>query len=272
MDSVWVNQQPLQHVSALDRGLAYGDGLFATMRTYQGNVLLLSEHVARLKQSAERLHLSWQPHQKLIEHIQHVAQQFPNHCLKLVVTRGEGGRGYAAPEQSLFTEVLSAHDLPSHYSKWQQQGIAIQSSKVTLGHQPLLSGVKHLNRLEQVLIKSQQLVAPYQDWLVCDNSGNVIESSMANIFAVIGNEVISPALNQTGVAGVTRERLIQHLLSAGFNVKLQPMTLEHFAKCDHVFLTNSLFHIVDVIAIDDYEFKMWPKSPSFREKLLKHNE
>ncbi|UJF21008.1 aminodeoxychorismate lyase [Shewanella sp. OMA3-2] len=203
MTQVWVNQQHMANVSPFDRGLAYGDGLFATMRTYpssaaKAGIMLLDLHLSRLEQGCKRLNLNWFASSQLRHHLIYLASTYPNACIKLLLTRGVGGRGYQAPEAAIVTEITSVHEIPAHYQSWQQEGVALATSPVTLARQPLLAGIKHLNRLEQVLIKSHSLPSEFDDWLVYDTQGYLIEASMANIFIVKNNQVFTPQLIKLG--------------------------------------------------------------------------
>ncbi|GAA0783323.1 MULTISPECIES: aminodeoxychorismate lyase [Pseudomonadati] len=272
MTQVWVNQQTTINVSPFDRGLAYGDGVFATMRTYpksapQSGIMLLKLHLARLAQGCERLHINWGPSETLISHLSDLAQQYPNSCIKLLLTRGVGGRGYQAPEQANITEITSVHEIPIHYQTWQKQGVALATSKIKLAQQPLLAGIKHLNRLEQVLIKSQQLPDGFNDWLVYDTQDNVIEASMANIFIVKAEQVFTPAINQAGVSGVMREAVIEALLSNGVDVRIQPLSLNDIVDADSIMLTNSLFGIINVIKVDKNSYQPWANTIAVAQKL-----
>ncbi|WP_350431054.1 aminodeoxychorismate lyase [Shewanella sp. H8] len=271
MAPVWVNHVENGLINPFDRGVAYGDGVFATMRTASADmsagILFLDGHIDRLQQSCERLGIKWFPSDSLLQQLSQLAQQYPQHCIKLLLTRGVGGRGYQAPLSATVTEVLSVHPIPEHYLNWQQTGISLASSPICLGKQPLLAGIKHLNRLEQVLIKSQPLPSHHQDWLVFDCDGNVIESSIANIFIVKNDQVLTPAITHAGVSGVMRETLIDTLLSHDIAVMATQLTFGDIQAADHIFITNSLFGIIDVTAIDDFQFSRWTQTSRFRHVL-----
>ena len=271
MTPVWVNHVENATINPFDRGLAYGDGVFATMRTASSDmpagILLLDRHLSRLQQGCERLGIDWQASEPLIQQLNQLAQQYPRHCVKLLLTRGVGGRGYQTHSEVNVTEIVSLHPIPAHYYHWQQTGIALATSPITLGRQPLLAGMKHLNRLEQVLIKSQPLVDEYQDWLVFDTEGYVIESSMANIFIVKADKVSTPALTHAGVSGVMREAVINTLLINDIEVMAVKMRFEDIKAADSVFITNSLFGLIDVTAIDHFYFSHWTQTSRFRHVL-----
>ena len=188
MTQVWVNGVADKKIDPLDRGLAYGDGLFATMRVSAGKVPFLSAHLAKLALGAKRLGFSWCASQALTEQLDKLALTQNDACIKLLLSRGVGGRGYAPPNHSQNSEILYLYDFPPNYALWQNEGVSLCLSEIKLAQQPRLAGIKHLNRLEQVLIKSVQLPKDFDDWLVLDSEDNVIESSMANLFFYQGGK------------------------------------------------------------------------------------
>ncbi|MEL4244322.1 aminodeoxychorismate lyase [Shewanella xiamenensis] len=264
---IWVNGVSQASIAPMDRGLAYGDGLFATMRSSECDILFFEQHQARLMAGAARLGFDWQMSPALAEQLGTLAAQYPHHCIKLMITRGVGGRGYTPPEQVNVTEIVSVHPIPAHYTAWQHQGIRLKTSAIQLGHQPLLAGIKHLNRLEQVLIKSKPLPQGYDDWLVLDCMGKVIESSMANIFFIKGNQVVTPSLERCGVAGVIREQVMLALLAQQMNIDCLPFGAERLVEFDSAFITNSILGVVDVLAIDSHSFKPSPLTADLRHTL-----
>lgn len=264
---IWVNGKSHTDLIAADRGLAYGDGLFATMRTSVDGIAFFESHQTRLTDGAARLGFDWRMSPTLCEQLNAIAAQYSHHCIKLIITRGIGGRGYTPPEEVQVTEVVSVHPIPTYYANWQQQGICLKTSAVRLGHQPLLAGIKHLNRLEQVLIKNQPLPQGYGDWLVLDCMGMVIESSMANIFFIKDNQVFTPSLERCGVAGVMREQVIHALLEQCVNINCMPFGAERLVEFDSAFITNSILGVVDVLAIDSHNFNRVPITTHLRQTL-----
>ncbi|WP_299806251.1 aminodeoxychorismate lyase [uncultured Shewanella sp.] len=296
MTQVWVDGQPDNHVNPLDRGVAYGDGIFATMRVHQGEIQFLGSHLERLRQGAFRLGFGWHPSENLQLQLYSLAKANSNSCIKILLTRGVGGRGYgasvvrnnpaiipvsetvlrseamtasnsqaAAPLNA--TEIVSVHNLPTHYQNWQQEGVCLALSEVRLGKQPKLAGIKHCNRLEQVLVKSVDLAEGAQDWLVLDSDDNVVESSMANIFFVFDKKIITPRQSFAGVAGMMREQVMHQLLQMGYRVEVTDFHYSMLNTAKHVFMTNSLFGLVDVLAIADMRYSRAPWTSKIREQL-----
>ena len=270
MPTVFVNGKSNNTIQALDRGLAYGDGAFATMRVSKSQIMFLGDHLQRLEQTCHRLGFTIAHIPSLTERLIEHAQTLGQGCIKLLLSRGVGGRGYAAPQSPALSEVISLHELPPSYAQWQANGISLSLSPVTLSKQPLLAGMKHLNRLEQVLVKQHVLPSGTDDWLVLDADECVVESSMANIFIVKDNLVITPSMTHSGVSGVMREQIIAALLSNNIAVMAQQVSLDDLQNAEHVFITNSLLGMVNINSIQmdvinpslssSFHYKTWEKT------------
>ncbi|WP_394202064.1 aminodeoxychorismate lyase [Shewanella waksmanii] len=265
---LWVNRQLSHHIAATDRGLAYGDGVFATMRFNQHGPLFVDTHLARLAQSCQRLSIDWQASAELTDFLVKICQQAyqdfgQDGCLKVLLSRGSGGRGYQAPQVASLTEVVSIHPIPAHYAQWQQQGINLSVSDFSLARQPRLAGMKHLNRLEQVLIRQQPLPQDCDDVVVCDTQGWVTETAIANLFIVTNDRVYTPCLAHAGVAGVMRQQIICTLAQQGYSVEATQIDRARLLQAESVFISNSLFGIIDINRIDD---KLYQRA-SFTETL-----
>lgn len=227
-----------------DRAANYGDGLFSTMKVQRQQVALYERHIARLLHDACRLGLTIDE-QSLRREILEQAKQLAEGTLKVLISAGEGGRGYARTHLNRPGLHCSFSPLPDYYSGWQSNGITVGLSNIALARQPLLGGLKHTNRLEQVLIK-QAIPDDVDDVLVCDEQGCLVEASAANVFWQAGNRWYTPQINQCGVAGVMRSFVIDQL--SGDNMAFEVgrynlQSLQH-AKC--VFICNALMQIVPV--------------------------
>ena len=243
-----ITEQP-SVVSSRDRGINYGDGFFTTAKIVDGNVEHWSLHRARLIECASRLAF---PEIEFIE-LEAVINQLiaTQECavLKVLVTRGEGGRGYGLPEQPLLNIVLSVVDFPSHYEALSSKGLSLAVSPIKLASQPLLAGLKTLNRLEQVMIKQAMQTQDCDDVLVLDYQNNVIETSAANVFAVKSGRVFTPLLNECGIKGVYLQSLCAKL-----PIEFVNLTLEQLTQMDAVFVCNSLMGVIPIKAIDNAYF------------------
>ncbi|QSX32177.1 aminodeoxychorismate lyase [Shewanella avicenniae] len=273
MAQTWINGKMDAKLDPSDRAFAYGDGVFVTMAVdSQGQVRFLESYLQRLQESTARLGFCWRASADLLALIDSIAQAHPLHCLKLLVSRGVGGRGYAAPAAPTPNEVLSVSQLPAQYAAWRAHGVSLALSSVTLAAQPLLAGIKHCNRLEQVLIKSQSLPNGTDDWLVLDQQQQIIEASMANLVLLFSMAekliAVSPSHAQSGVSGVMRQQLILQLIELGIDVELRPVSLTELKRAKHLLLCNSLIGVVDVVCADGVHFERWNATASLQQTLV----
>ncbi|GGD78346.1 aminodeoxychorismate lyase [Lacimicrobium alkaliphilum] len=254
MTKILINGQPQNSLSAADRAVQYGDGIFTTIKVEQGAPQLWPLHYQRLTKGLQILGIDFNSWDKVQDAINCQAQEAQNAVLKLLISRGEGGRGYQTPEMQQPLWILTVHPMPEHYQKWQQQGIELGLSEIQLARQPKLAGIKHLNRLEQVLVKMHVPDDGPEEMLVCDTQGMIVECSASNLFWQINGVWYTPDLCYCGVAGVMRERILQHFKTVGspvMQVQASPRILQ---QAQAVLLCNSLMGIVPVRRYKHYNF------------------
>ena len=203
---MWINGVAAAMLSASDRSVQFGDGCFTTARVSDGVIVFLAGHIQRLQRAASVLRIEGVDWTALEQDMVLAAGQQKEAVVKAVVTRGQGGRGYSVAGCSAPTRIVSASDYPVHYHAWRQQGVKLALSTVTLSKNPLLAGIKHLNRLEQVMIRMHLDQTDANEALVVDTSGCLVECCAANLFWRKGNQVFTPDLSQSGVDGLMRCR------------------------------------------------------------------
>ncbi|MBA4502260.1 aminodeoxychorismate lyase [Marinobacterium marinum] len=244
-----VNGHPGEHVDAIDRGVAYGHGLFETFLVINGVPIFYAEHLNRLLSGCERLGI---PTQGLAEQLRHDLQllSFPEgySVLKLILTCGSGGRGYLTPNPASPTRIFMLSAMPV-YPDQPHQGIRVRWCQTRLACQPLLSGIKHLNRLEQVLARNEWQDPSVREGLVCDSRGYVIEGTMSNLCFIRGNRLYTPALDQCGVEGIVRNQVLILAESSGLGVEIGHYRPQDVEAADEVFVCNSLIGIWPVIEL-----------------------
>lgn len=235
---VWVNGCRDGRISPADRGLAYGDGLFETMLRHSGRSILLEEHLLRLAEGAEALGISFKIAQ-LREELQGFLSRAPADCvIKIILTRGCSGRGYLPDPSSPPTRVLSAHPLP--VQGMQREGVDAGIATVRLALQSRLAGHKHLNRLEQVLLRQELAAHAVDEALVCDMEGRVVEGVFSNVFLVREERLQTPLIDQAGIRGVMRAAIIREALRQGVPVQEGRYWPDDFLAADEVFFCNSV--------------------------------
>lgn len=257
----WINGRPAECISLADRGLAYGDGLFETIKVHNGHAALLERHMARLHDGCQRLAISCDMasvQQELLAYM----QQLGSGVCKLIVTRGVGQRGYGYPQPCQPQRILQASSLPQWPAAYAQQGVQLFACQLRLAEQPLLAGLKHLNRLEQVLARAEWSDPAYAEGLLLDQQGRVVDGVFSNIFIVQKQQLFTPALNRCGVAGVMRAELLARAVAAGIAVQEVDISLQQLQQADEVFTCNSLYGIWPVRG---YTTQHWPVGPVTRK-------
>lgn len=267
---MWINGQPGEAISATDRGLLYGDGLFETILISHSRAILLDEHLRRLAEGCERLALNF-PEQLRTEIPRFLeAHKATDGVLKVILTRGPGGRGYRPPEHQLPSRILQWHQLPPDIDLHALRGIQAMFCRHLVSRNPSLAGLKHLNRLDQVMA-SAELLPDTVEGLMSDENGSVIEGTRSNIFAVIEGLLCTPDLSYAGVRGVLRDSLITRLRASGIEVSVRDIPGSELMKASEIFICNSVIgvwpvvHLRRAVAEAGVSFPIGPKTCSARQ-------
>jgi len=248
MSDLEVGTHPLE---PLDRGLEFGDGLFETMTVVERRVRLFDRHWARLARGAERLGLVPPPRQAIERSLLNAIERTDAvSVVKLVVTRGRGGRGYGADPGAPVSVFV--HAGPARRPPWvlDAPGLRLGLLTVRLAQQPLLAGIKHLNRLEQVLGRREVDVRGLDDGIMLDTSGRVVCTTHANVYAVIDGVIVTPELTRAGVEGVMRAALLESWAAMGQRVEIRDVYPTDLAQASQLFVSNA---VMGVVAVDTFE-------------------
>ncbi len=257
--TVLVNGRPDPSISALDRGLAFGDGIFRTMAVRGGRILNAARHFERLRHDARVLGLD-EPDESLAR--KEVAFVAPGDAtVKLILTRGEGGRGYAPPEVHRATRIVAAFPPLDYPPELSRAGVAVRRCSLVLGEQSRLAGVKSLNRLENVLARAEWSDPAIREGLLGDASGHLVEGTMSNVFLVSAGILATPGLERCGVVGAQRERVRDLAGRAGIACAVRDLSFAELEDADEVFLTNSLIGVWPVAAFGK---RRWAPGPVTR--------
>jgi 4-amino-4-deoxychorismate lyase len=238
-------------VSALDRGLAYGDGLFETIRAVAGTAPLRGRHMARLSEGCRRLGLPAPDIDVLAAEFARMAQPAPDCVVKIILTRGIGERGYAPSMNATATRVVSAFPVPALPPDWYLEGIRVRCCALRLAAQPKLAGIKHLNRLEQVLARAEWSDPDVVEGLLFDQLGHLVSATAANVFVGMGGTLLTPPVDACGVAGVLRGTLLDALP----DTQVKTMTKEDLMQADEIFLTSSVRGVLPVRILDGHALR-----------------
>jgi len=243
-----VNGQATSEVAVQDRGLAYGDGVFRTLRIEAGQPRWWTEQLRKLASDCSRLDLIC-PSATLLEADLARLSLPETGVLRITVTRGMGPRGYSGQGCEQSTRIVTVW--PGHSNDVVQPGIQVRVCRLRLGHQPALAGVKHLNRLENVLARREWQDPAVGEGILLDQTGHVISGVMSNLFLWQENRLCTPKLDLCGVAGVARARLMERAEKAGYRVEETVITLADVFAADELMFTNSLMGLQRVHCMEN---------------------
>lgn len=261
MRLAWLDGRPVAGLAVDDRGLAYGDGLFETVRVADGRAALIERHLARLEEGCRRLAI---PLDKplVTSEIEAFCARLGEGVCKLILTRGSGERGYRFPAPCHPRRLLLGNALPRYPVAHARQGVSLHTCSTRLAEQPLLAGLKHLNRLEQVLARAEWDDPALAEGLMCDSQGRVIEGVFSNLFLVRDGRLLTADLQRCGVAGVMRAEILDRAGSAGLDCRVGDLFMSDVFQADEVFLCNSLYGIWPVVSLQGHR---WPVGPVTRK-------
>jgi 4-amino-4-deoxychorismate lyase len=249
----------VEGIDPSDRGLAYGDGVFETLLVHAGAPVWWDRHWKRLGEGVARLGFA-APEESFVRwHAMALLEAAPTRAvLKLVVTRGAGGRGYAPPEATEPTVVLSVHAAPVAVGP-----VRLRWCTLRWASQQALAGIKHLNRLEQVLARAEWRDPGIFDGLVADGDGRIVSATSANVFARIDGGWLTPPVEACGIAGLLRG----WVLASAPDARVAALTPEQLLAADEVFLCNAVRGILPVRALEGREWTTWPATDGLRRRL-----
>lgn len=250
-----VNGQAGNSVPVDDRGLRYGDGCFETMAVKRGRIPLWERHFRRLSESCERLKIRLGIDERGLEsELQELIGDVDVAVLRLTVTRGSDRSGYRFDDQLVANRIASLMPPRTYPASYRTRGVSVRLCDTTISRNPKLAGIKHLNRLEQVLARDEWR-DEYVEGLLCDDRGYVVEGTITNLFCIEQDKVITPQLDESGVAGVMRSEVIDRLRRLGVECNETRIDRERLLAADACFLTNALIGVWPVASIDNRKYK-----------------
>ncbi|HUW97483.1 MAG TPA: aminodeoxychorismate lyase [Acidiferrobacter sp.] len=258
-----INGRPDERVGVANRGLQYGDGLFETIAIQDGRLLLWSQHLDRLAIGASRLGLAAINRALLTAEATELAVGIQLGILKLMLVREASGRGYRPSSQEV-DRILALWPWPARGVS--AEGVDVMWCRTRLARQPQLAGIKHLNRLEQVL-GQQELGSGHGEGLMQDTDGWVIAGTMSNVFLGERGALITPSLDYAGVAGVMRARVMDCAADLGIRVTIDGITRAHVLRADEIFLTNSVLGVCAVRSLPEREYGRGPIAQRIHEAI-----
>ena len=266
-----LNGAPLAEALRLSRGLHYGDGVFRTLLKYDGQLIDSRLQLLKLAHDASALGLESPAAEVLLGEAASVSAAMSSGVIKILLLRGGAGRGYAPPTgQTARTDrLLLGYPLPAYPAQHWQQGIDAFRCGLRLGRQPALAGIKHLNRLEQVLA-SRDWPAGAVEGILCDERGAPVCGTRSNLFWVQGGRLHTPALDGCGVAGMMRDKVLASATALGLEVRVESRPWSKLLDADEAFVSNSLIGIWPLRSLEQRVWQAPGPLSSRLSSVLRH--
>ncbi len=271
---VLVNGQAQTQIAVHDRGLAYGDGVFETIAVIGTHVQFWAPHWQRLESGLKRLgfHCDTQQLKQLIESDMRTLLAPSNGpgVLKITVTRGQGGRGYLPPEDVLPNRIVQLTSWPEGREHLSGTGVSLCLCKQRWSANQSLAGLKHLNRLDQVLARQEWHSEAYHEGIMLNQQGNVQSAVMSNVFIEVHGQLLTPINDTAGINGIMAAQVMQLASHLGISLQQQKIKLSQLESADGVFLTNSLNGIWPVVKFAQLDYAIGPITQRLLAALPAH--
>ena len=270
MQHTRINGISTEHLPVMDRGLQYGDGLFETVACVEGKLQFWDEHIERMCVAAKRLNIEFSS----IENFEHdVLSMLQDHnisnaVVKLILTRGQSERGYRSPLSQRVTRIVVLNDLPKFPDAYISQGIKLCFCQCPVSTNSRLAGIKHLNRLDNVLARNEWQ-DEYQEGIMLDDSGYAIEGTMSNIFAVKNDQLYTPSLETSGVDGVIRGQILLIAQELAIEVNVVKINKKELENMDEIFVCNSIIGIWPVRSLNENKYNVGALTQNLYQVLQK---
>jgi 4-amino-4-deoxychorismate lyase len=251
MERVLVNGKPDQQVSPADRGLHFGDGVFETVACRHRRPRFLTLHLDRLRLGCDRLALAGGNLDEVRREVLTLAQEVDRAIIKVILTRGPAvARGYAVTGRETATRVTFRYAWPAETGTESQDGVQVRTATLRVGENPALAGLKHCNRLEQLLARREWTDPAIAEALLFSSSGRLVSGTMSNVFIVDRLGLRTPRIDVCGVAGVMRRVVLREAARAGITAREDVLGAPELGAADEIFLTNARMGIWPVRALD----------------------
>lgn len=264
----WINGREDERIDPMDRGLHYGDGLFETLAAQDGRARFLDWHLERLVESAARLAIPLPDTEVLRAEIA-AACATDRGIVKLIVTRGTGERGYRSPRRPEPMRIVIGLPWPALPPAAWTSGVRVGWCRTRLGRNPTLAGIKHLNRLEQVLARAEWDDERMAESLMMDDRDRAICGTQTNLFALIGGRWTTPVLDQCGVAGVMRRAFMTWAAERGDPAIERALPAADIADATAMLLTNAVIGAWPVSELAGRALAVDPRAAEFNTWVLR---
>jgi 4-amino-4-deoxychorismate lyase len=273
LELVLIDGQPgavrIASVPVLERGLHYGDALFETIACLGGRPRLLERHLRRLTLGCERLGLDVGDGATLVREVSELASGTSRAIVKLLLTRGVAlARGYALSGRERGMRIALRYAWPAEDPAGQEQGVRVRLARLRLGENPALAGIKHCNRLEQVLARREWSDPAIAEAIMFSSSGALVSGTASNVFLVRGSKLLTPLIDRCGVAGVMRSLVLEIAAAAGVAAEERRLDATDLAAAEELFLTNALTGIRPVRELEGVRRAPGPVTRHLQAQLV----
>ncbi len=267
MNACLINGQALSALAISDRAIAYGDGVFETIAVKQGVMPLWAAHYQRLIDACSQLDLPLPNEAVLLKEIDALKGKQVQAVIKIIITRGSGERGYCPPTHPQTRRIVQCLPWPEIPQAYYTEGVSVIYCKTPVSQNTQLAGIKHLNRLDNVLASKECDEKHSAEGLMCDSLERVIGGTKSNIFYVREGRLYTPLLNQAGVLGIMRAQVLLQAQALNINTHIVPISRAALNEADEIFLTNSLIGIWPVTQLMDKKFPIGKLTQQFLNRL-----
>jgi 4-amino-4-deoxychorismate lyase len=263
MQDVLINGRYARCLDVLDRGFQYGDGVFETLLWVKGKVPLWKWHMQRLMRGCDRLCIARPKEQCLIDEVQQLAVDAQTAVVKILLTRGVSARGYAPPSDANVTRVLIRFPYLSMSEEQKKIGVSVRFCRTIWPKDELLAGIKHLNRLHQVMARSEWSDPSISEGICSNDEGHIVGATAANLFATIDGVCVTPDVSKSGIAGVCRAALLEQGA-----IQVRNLNKGELLRAQEIFLSNAVQGVIPVCRIDDRVLTPGPAAREASKRLM----
>lgn len=272
---ILVNGHSQSTIPVQDRGLAYGDGVFETIAVTANNLQFWPQHWQRLQSGLERLNFDCD----LVQLKQAIETDIRSllgptaaamSVLKITVTRGVGGRGYLPPSAIQVNRIVQLSPWPTGREQLSHTGVQVRLCSHSWSMNKRLAGLKHLNRLDQVLARQEWQDDDIHEGIMLNQQGNVQSGVMSNVFVEQAGQLITPIIDSAGIAGIMADQIRILADQLGITLRQQQISLDTLQAADALFLTNSLNGIWPVVKYEQLDYAIGPLTQCLQQALGPH--
>lgn len=260
-------------ISVFDHGLLYGDGVFEGMRSYNSTVFRMQDHLDRLYESAQALHLTIPMAMAQMETAVYETlkvNKIVDGYIRLIVTRGVGNLGLDPYQCPTATVIIIADKITLYPAKYYEEGLEIVTASTIRNHPAALNPrIKSLNYLNNILAKMEGLKAGCIEALMLNAKGEVAECTGDNIFLVKNGTLLTPPIDAGILDGITRRAVIDLARESGMDVHEVSLSRHDVYIADECFLTGSAAEVIPVIKVDDRRIGDGTVGPTTKSLIAK---